>query len=98
MILGGCNSQDAASLKRDTAQLAGTVTRAADNAQLAGRINAALAQRKGVDMSGLKVEAKGGVVTLSGMVRDANERTRIVDTVRGIRGAETVVSHLKIQK
>ena len=98
VIAMGCNAQDAASLKQDTAKLAGTVRRVAGNAQLATRVNAALAQRKGVDMSGLKVETKGGVVTLSGSVRDAQERTRVVDTVRGIRGVETVVNHLVVKK
>jgi hypothetical protein len=98
VFCAGCNAQDAATLKTDTAKLAGTVTRVAGNAQLATRVNAALAQRKGVDLSGLHVETKGGVVTLSGSVRDPQERTRVVDAVRGIRGVETVVDRFNIKK
>lgn len=94
----GCNSRDASELSHDAGQLAKTGVRAAGNAQLAGRVNATLAQRKGVDMSGLHIESEGGTVTVGGTVRNAAEKKRILDTVDGIRGVEKVVDKLKVAK
>ena len=97
-LLVACNSKDAADLSRDVGKVAKTATRAAGNAQLAGRVNAALAQRKGVDMSGLHVESEGGTVTLGGHVRTAKEKRTVLDTVNGIRGVDKVVDKLTIAK
>ncbi|RYG39646.1 BON domain-containing protein [bacterium] len=96
-LVVGCNSKDASELSKDAGKLAKTGVRAAGNAQLAGRVNAALAQRKGVEMSGLHIEAEGGTVTVGGTARDKAEKTRILDTVRGIRGADKVVDKLKVK-
>jgi osmotically-inducible protein OsmY len=97
LVVLGCNSEDAGDLKRDVGKLAETGGRAIGNAQLVARVNAALAQRKGVDIGGLHVEAKAGVVTLGGHVRDAEERRRVVETVSEIRGVDKVVNNLRIQ-
>lgn len=96
-MLAGCNSNDARDLSRDAGQLAHTAGRAAVNAQLAARVNATLADRKGVDMSGLHIEAENGVVTLGGHVRNAAEKRRVQDTVEGIRGVDRVVNDLRVQ-
>ena len=98
LFLLACNSKDAADLSRDVGKVAKTATRAAGNAQLAGRVNAALAQRKGVDMSGLHIESEGGTVTVGGHVRDAKEKQTVLDTVDGIRGVDKVVDKLRIEK
>ena len=97
-LLVACNSKDASDLSRDVGQVAKTATRAAGNAQLAGRVNAALAQRKGVDMSGLHVDSEGGTVTLGGHVRTAQEKKTVLDTVNGIRGVDKLVDKLRIEK
>jgi len=97
LTLGACNSQDARELTQDAGKLGKTAARAAGNAQLVARINGALAQRKGVDMSGLRVEATGGVVTVGGHVRNAKEKRTVLDTVEGIRGVDRVVDKLRIQ-
>ncbi len=91
-LLAGCNSRDASELGQDAAKLGKTAARAAGNAQLAGRVNAQLAQTKGVDMTNLKVESEGGTVTLSGRIRDAAERKEILRAVKNIRGVERVVN------
>ena len=98
LLLAACNSKDAAELSHDVGKVAKTATRAAGNAQLAGRVNATLAQRKGVDMSGLHIESEGGTVTVGGHVRNATEKKTVLDTVEGIRGVEKVVSKLTIAK
>ncbi|RYG47438.1 BON domain-containing protein [bacterium] len=97
LLLAGCNSRDASELSRDAGKLAKTGVRAAGNAQLAARVNATLAQRKGVDMSGLHVEAENSTVTIGGTARDKAEKTRILDTIRGIRGVDKVVDKLKVK-
>ena len=54
--------------------------------------------KKGVDMSGMHIEASGGKVMLSGHVRNKEERQRVVETVDGIRGVDTVeAKDLRVQ-
>ncbi|AIE84974.1 BON domain-containing protein [Fimbriimonas ginsengisoli] len=98
MAVVACNSQDANDLKRDVGKVAETGGRALGNAQLVARINAALLQRKGVDVSGLHIEARNGVVTLGGHVHDAAEKKRVEEAVKEIRGVDSVVNNLRISK
>ena len=97
LLLVACNSQDAADLKRDVGQVAKTATRAAGNAQLVARANATLAQTKGIDVSGLHIEATGGTVTVGGHVRNAPEKRKVVETLQDIRGVDKVVDKLRIE-
>ena len=96
-VLLACNSQDAKDLTRDVGQVAKTATRAAGNAQLVVRVNAELAQRKGVDVSGLHIENVGGTVTVGGHVRTAKEKNTVLNAVKEIRGVEKVVDKLRIE-
>ncbi|MCW3054453.1 MAG: hypothetical protein JWN14_3623 [Chthonomonadales bacterium] len=98
-LLAGCNPQDAKNLGQDTATLAKDTTQALSSATLATKVNTVLSLRKGVDMSGLHVDAKDdGTVTLSGHVRNSEEKKRIIDTVDGIRGVDKLVSKdLRVQ-
>ena len=96
ILLAGCNAKDASDLQRDVGQVTKTAVRAAGNAQVVARVNAALAQRKGVDMSGLRIENTGGTVTVSGRVRTADERRIVMDTVRGIRGVDKAIDKLRV--
>jgi hyperosmotically inducible protein len=98
LLLIACNAQDAADLKHDVGQVAKTATRAAGNAQLVARANATLAQTKGVDVSGLHIEATGGTVTVGGHVRTAEEKRKVVATVGDIRGVDKVVDQLRVEK
>ena len=77
LTLEGCNPEDARNIAQDAGKIAKDTGKAAGNAQLNDRVAATLAQRKGVNMQGLHIEAKNGVVTITGHVRDANEK-RIV--------------------
>lgn len=97
-LLVGCNSQDAKNLGQDTAALAKDTGQALGGATLAGKVNSVLALRKGVDMSGMHIEASGGKVMLSGHVRNSEERQRVINTVDGIRGVDTVeAKDLRVQ-
>lgn len=96
--LAGCNPTDAKELKRDATRIKATATRSLQNGQLALRVNAALADRKGVDMSGLHVDSEGGVITIGGHVRSEKERKTVVETINGVRGVENVVDNLRVVK
>jgi len=97
-LLAGCNPQDAKNLGQDTATLAKDTTQALGSATLASKVNTVLALRKGVDMSGLHIDAQGGTVTIGGHVRNSEEKKRILDTVDGIRGVDKIVStDLRVQ-
>lgn len=99
VLLTGCNSEDARNIAQDTGKIAKDAGKAAGNAQLNDRVYATLVQRKGVDVSGLHLDTQGGVVTISGHVRDANEKQIVKATAEGIRGVDKVdVSKLKTQK
>jgi len=92
----GCNSTDATDLKRDATQLGQTAQRAATNATVAGKVNAALALRKGVDMKGLHVSAEGGVVTIGGHVGSAQEKKTVLDVANNTVGVERVIDQINI--
>lgn len=98
LALTGCNSEDARDIKKDVGNLAESGGRALGNAQLVARINATLLQTKGVDVSGLHIESKNGVVTLGGHVRSAEEKRLVEKTTEGIRGVEKVKNDLRIEK
>lgn len=97
VVVAGCNPEDASDLKRDAGQLQKTATRAASNATVAVKVNTAVSLRKGVDMSGLHIESKGGVVTVSGHVRNPEEKRVVIETVTNTRGVEQVVDQLNVE-
>jgi osmotically-inducible protein OsmY len=94
----GCNSEDASDLKRDAGALAKTTGRVVSNGQLVARINLALSQTKGVDMSGLHIEATKGAVTVGGHVRNAEEKKRVIGIAESVRGVDRVIDQLRIKK
>ena len=96
-LLSGCNEKDAKSLATDSRKLAQSSGVALGNATLAGKVNSVLAVWKGVEM-GFKVEAEDGKVTLSGEVRNAEERQRILNVVQSIRGVDKIINKLTIKK
>ena len=93
----GCNPEDASELKRDAGALAKTTGKVLSNGQLATRVNAALANTKDIDMKGLHIESKDGVITVGGHVDSAAEKRRVLDTVKNVKGVEKVVDQLRIE-
>lgn len=95
--LAGCNTEDAGNITRDTGNLVKHTTQAAGSAQLAGRVWGALANTKDVDTKGLHIDAKDGVVTVSGHVKDMKEEKRVVDAIDNVKGVDKVIDKLRIQ-
>ena len=94
LYIVGCDPKNTEDLTRDTAHIAQDASAAMASATQAGKVRAVLSLRKGVELSGISIDAKDGVVTLSGTVRDHAEHRRIVDTVNQIRGVDKVEDKL----
>ena len=96
--LAGCNSEDMKNLKSDTQQLGKDIGPTVGNAALAAKVNTHLTMHKGIDISGLHVEASGKTVTISGHVRDEGMRKKVVNAIQETTGVEQVVNKLNLQK
>ena len=95
--MAACNPQDARNLAQDTRSIAMHTGQAVGNGGLAAQVNTVLALRKGVDMSGIHIDAAGGTVTLGGHVRNEAEHRRVLQTVQDTRGVNSVVDNLRVQ-
>ena len=98
VCLGGCSSQDANNLKQDTQQLGHDIAPIPGNAALVTKVMAHLALQKGVDTGRLHVEAENKVVTVSGHVRDAGMRDRVIQAVQETSGVDKVVDKLQLEQ
>ncbi len=96
--LTGCSSQDAQNIGEDTRKLGKDIAPAVGGAALTAKVSTHLAMHKGIDMSGLHIESSGKTVSMSGHVRDAGMRRKVIDAVRETTGVDTVVDKLNIQK
>jgi osmotically-inducible protein OsmY len=97
LLVIGCNPQDASDLKHDASHMASTSERALGNAGVVARVNISLSQQKEVDVSGMHIEARNGVVTLGGHVKSDHERRLAEKTVLEIKGVDKVVNNLRIE-
>ncbi len=97
LLLVGCNATDSQELTQDVGKVAETATRSLANASLAVKVNTHLSLRKGVDMSGLRVESEGGTVTVSGHVHTPQEKSLVLTLARETRGVERVVDKLRVE-
>lgn len=95
-VLCGCNSQDRTDLAKDASQLGKTASRAATNATVAGKVEAALALRKGVSTKGLHIEATGPVVTISGTVDSMAKKKVVLDVANNTVGVDTVIDKISV--
>lgn len=96
VAVSGCNPTDSKELAADAKKLGQTAGRAANNAQLAGRVRLALSQTKDVDISRVEIFAESGVVTLKGEVKTRSERPLMVRLVREIKGVNQVINKLVV--
>lgn len=97
LLCVGCNSKDTEAISKDASTLAKHTVEAASTAQLTGRVWAVLSQWKELDVKGVHIESKDGVVTLSGHVPNAKMKKLAEDTAFSIRGVEKVVNELKVE-
>jgi osmotically-inducible protein OsmY len=94
----GCNSEDANKVSQDARELAGSAGKAIGGMTLAAKVNMALGLHKNVDMTGLHIEAKDGVVKVGGHVDTAKEKETVLQVVNGTKGVDKVVDELRIKK
>lgn len=91
IVMAGCTSPDAAKLGQDAQNMANDASHAVSGLTLAGKVETALRLRKDVDASTIHVEAKDGVVTLTGHVKDPNERSSVYAVVSNTVGVDKVI-------
>ncbi|HXJ40206.1 MAG TPA: BON domain-containing protein [Bryobacteraceae bacterium] len=65
---------------------------------LTDAVSSRLAADSLVKGGNIKVEVKGGVVTLDGKVSEAKQKTKAEHLAKGIKGVKSVVNNLKIEK
>lgn len=67
-----------------------------DDDLVLNKVKTALADVPGLHSSQIDVSVSRGVVTLSGTVSDANQRTQVVQFVSHVEGVQSVVDHLEV--
>lgn len=65
---------------------------------LSNSVRESLLAGKKVDLSGVRVESSGGTVYLKGTVKTLDAREHAVKTAWDVRGVQTVVNHLTVEK
>ncbi len=101
MMLGaGVSHAQSASAPMDTTMSAtpgptGTSQKQADRA-LSHSVRRALAKTPGFDVSGVFVRARGGVVTLSGTVRNGDQLRQAEEVTRSVQGVSSVSNRLTL--
>jgi hyperosmotically inducible protein len=97
LLLLGCNATERKDLGESASELRKTVSRSADNAQLAARIKLALSQTKNLDAARIKVESSGGNVELLGTVPKAEQIKAAIAVAESIKGVRAVKSSLRVE-
>jgi osmotically-inducible protein OsmY len=73
-----------------------TASRQASDLALTTRVMAEIAAQAGINAFSIRAQARAGVVTLEGTVRDRSIESTIVDTTRRTPGVTRVVDRLKV--
>ena len=94
----GCSKQDADQVQSDAQNLAKQTGEAASSITLAGKVNSVLRVMKWIDNSDVHVDAKDGVVTLSGSAADEHQKKLIDETTDAVKGVDKVVDHMVVAK
>jgi hyperosmotically inducible protein len=67
------------------------------NRKLGYAVRKAIAKGNGLDVSGLTVRTRGGVVTLSGTMPDTSQIDKAVATAKTVQGVTSVINKLTIK-
>ena len=86
-ILGGCQ-----------AMTGRTTGENIDDATITSTVKARLAQDKLGTLTRVDVDTTSGVVSLNGVVKTPQERSRAEEVARGVGGVKKVINNLQIQK
>ena len=86
-ILGGCQ-----------AMTGRTTGENVDDATITTTVKARLAQDKLGTLTRVDVDTTGGVVSLNGVVKTSQERSRAEEVARGVGGVKKVINNLQVQK
>jgi hyperosmotically inducible periplasmic protein len=69
-----------------------------DDGNITAAVKAQLAKDKLASLTRIDVDTTGGVVSLNGVVKSPQERTRAEEVARGVGGVKKVINNLQIQK
>lgn len=94
----GCNQKDADQVQSDAQNLAKQTGQVASSLTLAAKVETALRAMKWIDNSDVHVDAKDGVVTLSGSAVDTGQKKKIVETTTDVKGVDKVVDHMVVAR
>ena len=101
--LAGCTQADKAEVNEQVAgareelnEATARAQQAAANAALEARVKTALETRKGLDVRGLDVEAKNGMVTLKGNIPSRDQAELAERTAMETQGVQSVQNHLMV--
>jgi osmotically-inducible protein OsmY len=87
----GCNKEDADKISTDAKNVASDAGQAIGGLTLEGKVQTALRLRKDVDVSTLHIQAKDGVVTITGHVKSPEERSSVYAVVSNTVGVDKVI-------
>lgn len=94
----GCSQQQQDQLQTDAQRVVKETGQAAGELALSGKVNTVLRTMKWIDNSDVHVDAKDGVVTLSGSAMDAQQKQEILKTTQEVKGVDKVVDHIVVAK
>ncbi|MHB8636150.1 MAG: BON domain-containing protein [Fimbriimonadaceae bacterium] len=90
-LVVGCSQQATDKLGTDAKTMASDAGQALSGLTLEGKVETALRLRKDVDVSTLHVEARDGVVTITGHVKDPTERSSVYAVAINTVGVDKVI-------
>jgi osmotically-inducible protein OsmY len=99
LVAAGCNSADTDKISEDAKGMAKSASETIAGMTLVGKVNTALDLRKDVDTKTLHIEAKDGLVTVTGTVKSSDEKGRVYDLINNTVGVDKVDdTGLKVEK
>ena len=87
----GCSQQETDKVSSDAKSMASSASKTMSGIELASKVDTALKLRKDIDATTIKVEAKDGVVTLSGTVKSVAEKNAANAVAASTTGVDKVI-------
>ena len=82
---------------KSTAKSDETVVKKIDDASITARVKMSLSSHRSTSALKTKVEATGGVVTLTGVTKSAAEKTLVTKLATDVNGVSRVINNMTIQ-